>query len=231
MSSIAEEQTEVFRKQWGLYPGQPKGLHWRDAATQELRFEKLFEYLKPGARPISVLDVGCGGADLKGYLDKRSVDFLYTGVDLVEEMLEYARKRYPDAALVNSDFVEVFDPSGTSFDWVVSSGVFNYQGGATSSEWREFFFASLSKMYELANEAIAFNFLIDSTSYRSPNLAYFSVGEVVNFCRDNFSRHLSVAHDYPLYECTVTVYRSNYVRQRYSGVEFQRYWVDESVSR
>ena len=231
MSSIAKEQAEVFRKQWGLYPGQPKGLHWRDAATQELRFVKLFECLKPRAKPVSVLDVGCGCADLNGFLGKRGVNFLYTGVDLVEEMLEYARRRYPDVELVNSDFVEEFDSLGTSFDWVVSSGVFNYQGGASNREWREFFFASIRKMYALANEAIAFNFLVDSISYRSSSLAYFSVGEVVNYCRDNFSRHVSVAHDYPLYECTVTVYRPSYVRQQYPGVEFQRYWMGESVLR
>lgn len=228
-SSVAELQAEIFRKQWNQHPGLPQGLFWRDAATQELRFEKLVERLKCNSKSMSLLDVGCGCADFKAYLNSRGLNCEYTGIDIVNEMLQWAQNSHPDGTFINSDFLSDYDACDKTFDWVVSSGVFNYRATISFDDWRDYVLASLRKMFALAQGAISFNFLVDSVTYRSEELAYFSVDEIVGFCRGSLSPYLSVDHDYPLYECTVTVFRPAYVQQKYSAAEFQRYWAERGA--
>jgi ubiquinone/menaquinone biosynthesis C-methylase UbiE len=78
-----------------------------------------------GLQPDSkVLDVGTGmGVLVKHFLECGVEENAITGCDLSEKMLEEARKRFPDVAFVQGDFVDL-DMPAASFDAVFFNACF-----------------------------------------------------------------------------------------------------------
>ena len=58
------------------------------------KYAKIVKYLKEGS---SVLDLGCGTGLFYEFLTQHLKHFQYLGVDPSEELIEIARKKYPDA--------------------------------------------------------------------------------------------------------------------------------------
>jgi len=67
----------------------PRGVDWRDAESQELRFAQLMQ-ICGDARSGSLIELGCGYGALYLYLRRRGLDFDYTGYDLSEDMVQAA---------------------------------------------------------------------------------------------------------------------------------------------
>ena len=71
-----------------------KALHWNSKSTQEARFEAIAVALKRFEKIESLVDAGCGFADLYHYLKK--LDLLpkqYIGIDTHGRMVELAKQR------------------------------------------------------------------------------------------------------------------------------------------
>ena len=75
-----------------------------------------------------VLDVGCGTGAMLGFYEDCGVDPAgVTGVDLCNAMLAYARKRFPAAKFIESDFVDVplvAEVETYGYDVIVFNAVF-----------------------------------------------------------------------------------------------------------
>jgi hypothetical protein len=104
------DSTAVFRyhrhrlRTYGA--GGPQALGWNGAASQHARFEALTRIGDLAQR--SVLDAGCGYADLYPYLRQRYAGVRYYGIEQVPELLEVAQARYPEAediTLRSGDFL------------------------------------------------------------------------------------------------------------------------------
>jgi SAM-dependent methyltransferase len=123
---MKEEQRQRIIKRhshsiW-LYGHGPQALYWESREVQELRFEVLLECgIESGD---SVLDVGCGFADLYHYIRGKGLAVDYTGIDLSPDMIEAARGRSPELTLFQGDLFD-FDPPPQGYDWVLLSGALN----------------------------------------------------------------------------------------------------------
>jgi SAM-dependent methyltransferase len=128
-------------------------LDWASPASQQARFKVLAEKVDlPGK---SILDVGCGLGDLWAYLKARKIDVRYTGVDILDKMVQAARDRHPDASFVQADLF-VSNPFGqTSFDVVFSSGIFNLSLGNNL----EFLKIAAGELLQIARCHLVFNLL------------------------------------------------------------------------
>lgn len=105
------------------YGDSPRSLGWSQHSRQDIRFRIL------GAGAIadgqaSVLDVGCGFADLYTYLRRQGWEGEYTGLDIVPGVLQVARQKHPDLDLRLLDILSEGDQLG-SYDYVIASGIFN----------------------------------------------------------------------------------------------------------
>ena len=137
---------------------EPKINGWPSVLEQELCFYGLMWLYKP---THSILDVGCGRADLYEFLrtvyPNNEID--YIGIDSNANILQIADRKYPilQKRLINSDILS-YDSEFINFkhDWVFASGIFNIQEHSDQIEYTKLV---IDTMVDLANVGVAFNLL------------------------------------------------------------------------
>lgn len=128
----------------------------------------LRRLLPPPPVEISLLDVGCGGGDVLGYMVEwgraRGIEIRGTGVDRSSSAIAYARERRGGGANgLRFEAVDFLELDGAQrFDIVHSSLVLHHFPGAEAAQ-------ALRKMYDLARWGVVINDL-----HRHP-LAYYSI--------------------------------------------------------
>lgn len=157
-------------------PGTVEALGYRGPESQNRRFEALAGV--GDLNDVSVLDVGCGHGDLKGFLDGRFRGFSYIGIDMVPEFIAQARNHYgqrPSCYFCLADLAESELPKA---DYVFASGVLGYRSAAP-----DYRFSMIKKMYEAANRALAFNMLDAAVFPDHPLLVGHDPEAVLAYCK------------------------------------------------
>lgn len=150
----------------------------------------------------SVLDVGCGFADFFSYLKSCGVNVAYTGIDIVPELIESAKKINPSIDIQVRDLQEHGFPDG-SFDYVVSSQVFNFNFGGNKNY-------NLAKdmmriMYKISRRGVAIDFLSSYVDFRQDQLHYYDPELILSYAKE-LTRRVTLRHDYPLFEFCIYLY-------------------------
>ena len=129
----------------------PEIVGWLSVEEQELLFSALLLFYSPEQ---SLLDVGCGRADLFGYCNKLfGATIPYKGIDYNPNILNVAAQKYTG---VNVEAVDVLNSDESKFDWVVGSGLFNLLDNEDMETYSK---TVIQKMYDKSNIGIAFNLL------------------------------------------------------------------------
>jgi len=142
-------------------------LDWASEESQRRRFEVLAENVD--LRGMKLLDVGCGLGDLLAFLQERSIRVDYTGVDILQRMVEHCRKRFDIGRFVQADIFsdDAFGPG--EFDLVFTSGAFNLDLGNNL----EFLPAAIERLLQLSRDYVAFNLLHARSSDREPGYFFY----------------------------------------------------------
>ncbi len=166
---------------------------------QLFRFRKLCEIANLKGR--KVLEIGCGIGDFYPFLMNKFTDVHYTGIDIVPELIDYAKKKYPEAFFHCIDLLEnIFKDR---FEYVFISGVFNNEiNNAT-----QFLFSMISIAYELCENGLAFNFTSNYVNRYDNGMAYHDPVAVLSFCLENLSKRVFLYHHYERCDVAVFVYR------------------------
>ncbi|MDH4079744.1 MAG: class I SAM-dependent methyltransferase [Nitrospira sp.] len=181
----------------------PRGVDWNSEESQVLRFSQLTKLIDSVTR-FSVNDLGCGYGALYEYLASRFQEFDYRGYDVSADMVRVAAQRY--AAKRNAQFLTAAEPDGIA-DYGIASGLFNVRLGHGDAEWRGHVESTLNVLDRTSLKGFAFNCL---TSYsdadkRKDYLYYADPCHVFDLCKRRYSRHVTLLHDYGLYEFAVLV--------------------------
>jgi SAM-dependent methyltransferase len=121
-------------------------LGWRNQADQLLRFEVLANIGDMNGR--TVLDAGCGYADLYPFLKNSHPDIGdYYGIEQMPEMISRAKERYPEIILTRGDFTRKKLPV---CDYVLASGSLNYG---------QDIYPAIRKLYNACTLGLGFNLL------------------------------------------------------------------------
>lgn len=147
-------------------------LDWSDAASQRARFRVLVENVNLAGK--TVLDVGSGLGDLLGYLKQQNIPIVYTGVDIVEQMVEAAKQQHPDGHFICGDIFSEELLSPGSFDVVFCSGIFNLNLGNNL----RFLPKAISRMLLLSREYLVFNCLHKRMATETGSYFYYDPMEV-----------------------------------------------------
>ena len=93
-----------YKDNFGKALTNDKILDWESRDAQEIRFSILKDFiLANNLTDITLLDVGCGLADLYDYLVRFDIRSGYTGIDILPEMISLAKQQHPDLQLIAGD--------------------------------------------------------------------------------------------------------------------------------
>lgn len=180
--------------------GTVEALGWREQKSQSLRFEVLCTI--GDLNGATILDVGCGYADFKGYLDTRFEGFTYFGIDHMPEFATAAKARYSgclDTHIVQDDFTVAAFPE---VDYVFASGALVYRSADT-----EFHTTMIAKMVRAARCAVGFNMLRVDRFPDHPLLIGHDLDDTIAYCQ-TLSGDVRVIDEYLDDDFTVFVYRT-----------------------
>lgn len=178
----------------GAYSARSVG--WNSEFSQTIRLEVLCQAGDMTDR--SVLDVGCGFGDLYDFLRQHFQNVSYQGIDINLLMVEAARARHPEIPFLAMDFGQY---AGQPFDYVVASGAFSFK----VSDYRNFYFSYVKKMFEFSNIAAAFNLLNTEYHIDDETFATYSIPEVRDFC-SSLTKNVVFRQDYLQHDFTVYLY-------------------------
>lgn len=194
--------TKHFSALLGSHGFSAKSLDWGSRGSQETRFAILAAI--GDLQGASILDVGCGLADLHGWLLAQGVAHRYTGIDITPAMAEKAAARFPDITIHQGDALTDIQFAAASFDYVFASGVFYLRQEAPMAYLQ----ATVAKLYTWCRQGVAFNSLSLWSPRRQRQEFHADPLEVVASCRTLTSR-LALRHDYHPGDFTVHLYRGD----------------------
>jgi SAM-dependent methyltransferase len=202
--TVFQSAIEAYEAAFRQHGESPASVMW-PKGRQPLRFESLTRFFDPNGG-FSVLDYGCGLADLKPYLDERFADVRYYGADITPAFVTSDRARYPDASfLLVTGAQEVAD----DYDYVVMSGVFNLRYECSADEHRTIVQDSLRHLFTRARRVLAVDFMTDDVDYQATNSYHQNVDEIYQFARRELGRRVIVDHSYLPYEYSLTVFNDS----------------------
>jgi SAM-dependent methyltransferase len=178
-----------------------KGVGWRNRENQRLRFAQLLRAIDLGSEPFTVNDLGCGLADLYGFIKDEGLPMRgYRGYDLSENMVAAARERVgDDGEVLRADRVT------ETADYSFACGIFNTKLDATDEEWLAYMKSAIANLDEHSDRGFAFNSLTTYVDYREDHHFYADPAELFRFCKQEISPQVTLLHDYPLWEWTIAV--------------------------
>jgi SAM-dependent methyltransferase len=174
-----------------------RSLLWASPTTQAIRFEAIRNLEDMNGK--SLLDVGCGRADLLEFLLRHGVRPAdYIGIEAVDALADAAEsKRLPNTTILRADFVAEPLRLFVGADVVILSGSLNTADDPA-------FYATLSRAYDATAQSVVFNFL-SSTRLAGQSYLYWRRPEdVLRFVR-GLSPHVTFLQDYLAGDMTVRV--------------------------
>jgi hypothetical protein len=155
-----------------------QGVDWNSRESQELRFEQLLKICDISS-PFVLNDLGCGYGTQKAELlfgDQKNCRFF------------------------NGDALQ-------TADYTVASGLFNVKLDISEKNWQSYVFNVLESMNQSSNKGFSFNMLTQYSDkeHMKDTLYYPDPCFYFDYCKKNFSPHIALLHDYPLYEFSILV--------------------------
>jgi 2-polyprenyl-3-methyl-5-hydroxy-6-metoxy-1,4-benzoquinol methylase len=135
-----------------------------------------------------VLDFGCGKGDFYGFMKKRGILVRYCGIDINENLVELARRKYPEAEFITIDIDET--EFKRVFDIVFVCGVFNLRIAGIE----ELMKSILKKLYNLCKESLHINLLTYYIPQRTVEIFYVKPEEILRFVVAEISRSVTLTH-------------------------------------
>lgn len=177
-----------------------KSLGWNTRYSQKVRFEAIKQIgIKNGDK---VLDIGCGFGDLYFYLKNFNLNIDYTGIDLNPNFIEIAKNNCGN----NCNFIvgDINKIKNQKFDWVVASGIFNFD----VPKWDKEILTIIKKMFDYCLKGISINFLSAYKSHDSVcGMKYVKPEEILTILCPHISNKFVVKHDYKDNDFTIHFFK------------------------
>lgn len=171
-------QTESYLRRFRKYGVDPRSLKWQSGKAAEQRYKEIASLADFEGKDI--LDVGCGFGGTIPFIAVSADTFSYTGIDLVGEFIEEARKLYPQRTFIKGDYFK--KPLKKKFDIIIANGSLN----ANLKDNLSFRKRAIRVMYEHARKAVIFNMAGGYPQQRAApgsNVWFADAKEIEKFCQ------------------------------------------------
>lgn len=159
-----------------------KVLGWESREAQYRRFEILTS--KIDMQNKKILDVGCGLGNLLEYIENKGINVEYTGVDILEDMIENVKSKNLPGKFYCMDIFKQHPFGVKSFDIIYTSGIFNLNMGNN----KEFLSKAFGRFVELSKGMVVFNLLDINSPDMEDTYYYYNHQEVVEMLTAQYSQ-------------------------------------------
>lgn len=200
MSYESKIISEFYNKRVLIYGDSIETLDWSSKYAQLIRFKILTEI--GDLKGKSILDIGCGLADLYVFIQSKDIEVEYTGIDLSSEIIKICKKKYPELKFLCTDILKDFTIEKA--DFVLSSGIHSIGSFSRTKKL-------IKRMYDLCNIAMGTNMF--SSYYNKKNLAkyvkVYKPEKIFKFCK-KLSDYVVLRHDYLPKDFTIYIYKQRF---------------------
>jgi SAM-dependent methyltransferase len=189
---FSRELVRHYSQLFDRYGDSPQACQYPDYYAQAFRFLQLMQVGDLNGK--SVLDLGCGKADLYDFLLKQGIRCHYTGIDLVPGFIDLARVKYPEADFYRQDIRHLVLDS--VYDYIMINGVFNNHWSGSQEDHVDYMQEILKAAFSRCRVAMAFNFISSYVDWQDPALVLHEPERVMSFCLNELSRKVVLMHFY-----------------------------------
>ncbi|GAA5510441.1 class I SAM-dependent methyltransferase [Novipirellula caenicola] len=202
MPSFHEQLREIDKSLNERYSGRlrnfgddPRTLGWDTQANQRVRFALACREID--VSDAAVLDVGCGLADFRSYLnDSGNHCGRYIGVDINPDLLQQCRTKFPDDTFRCGNLL-VDELPDVRADFAVMFGVLNFRFAEINN--LEFAKSMIAAAFDRVDNALVFDMLTTVRDEDYPEedfVYYYNPSEILEFAF-SLTPHVTLRHDYP----------------------------------
>ena len=182
---IIKRYTNRFKK----FGSNIKTLASGNYKRRKIRFQVLTEIGNLNGKKI--LDVGCGFADYYNFLKKKNIDIDYTGIDIVPEIIESNKKKYPKLDITLRD-IQTNPYPKKSFDYIFASQVMNLKFKNENN--LKFAKNIITLMFNASKLGVAIDFLSETVDYKEDHLYYYSPCVLFNHAKKTLCIQPLISH-------------------------------------
>jgi ubiquinone/menaquinone biosynthesis C-methylase UbiE len=166
-------------------------------AGQSIRFQVLNEI--GDLRNSTILDVGCGFGDLYRFLEKKKLNVKYHGVDINQNFIDIAKKRYPHGKFELRDIEK--NPFTKKFDYVFGAGIFSLASFKNAKP-------IIEEQFRICKKGVAIDFVSTYVTYKDDYLFYTNPEKMFKFAK-TLTKRVTLRHDYKPYEYCIYLYKND----------------------
>lgn len=167
----------------------PEALRWTPQG--QLKRYRMLADIAPAEElnNSTVLDYGCGTGDFYRFLKRRDINVKYTGVDINQNFIDLARKKYPECTfrVMNADD----DQFEGFYDYIFICGVFNLNVPGVDHDMKN----AMSALFRHCNKGMALSALSSHTPIKDPELHFTSPEDMLKFSIEQLSPSVALRHD------------------------------------
>ena len=169
-----------------------QSLGWGSKEDQLVRFNTIIENFNLKGKTI--MDVGCGFADLYNFLVENEINVNYIGVDIIPEFINYCKKEYPQHKFYCKNVM--LDLELPNPDVIISLGTLNYNLNKVNNlKYSKMF---IKRLFNLTNELLIVDFLSEyrTPNYPKENMVYYHKPEKIFKYVMNLTNDVTLIHNY-----------------------------------
>ena len=192
-----KENIKIYKESFEKYGDDTRSCHWEEPMI--MRYQELIKIAD--LTNSKVLDIGCGLGGMYEYFvnDCKIIGLDYTGVDIVDGMIETASRKYPKTKFLTQDILK--ERINETYDYVFFCGVFNKKVST------QFMKEMLKEAFSYCNKGMAFNFISTYVNFVDEEMCYHKPEEIFQFCVQNLSKKVDMHHHYAKCDVSMFVYR------------------------
>ena len=203
MSSVPglEQIKSYFGKRIEQHGASPRGVDWNSDESQNIRFDQLLKIVELHLFRSLIMAAVMARWQITW---NKKVFRRITMASIFWRAVEIARQTHSGkphcAFFTDTDQLPLCDYS-------VASGMFNVRCEQSFKSWTKYVVNSLHRFNDLSRKGFASNFLTkysDVDKMRA-DLYYADPLFLFDYCKRNFSKNVSLLHDYGLYDFTILV--------------------------
>ena len=183
------------------------GVDWPNINDVYKRYDVMLNIINKTNKTVKLLDFGCGCGHLLEYINKKSLNIKYYGLDISEKFYNHCKNKFKENTFYNLDILKSNIDILPNFDYIILNGVFTEKRNLENNEMFKFMTSILKKLFLKTNIGLSFNVMSPIVDFKRDDLYYLSYDELGLFLKKNLSKNFVINNNYQLWEYTTYVYK------------------------